>query len=70
MKVRAVISFASMIKGEMQPWPVGRVAELPEGVNWLELGWIVEVEAEAEESDEPTETSKPKRRTKKVADGG
>ena len=46
MKVRAVVSFASMVGGELAPWPVGRVAELPEGVNWLKLGWVVEVEAE------------------------
>jgi hypothetical protein len=74
MKVRAVISFASMVKGEMQPWPVGRVGELPEGVNWLRLGWVVE-ESEGRRQEPDTHESvsageeqaetKPKRRAKK-----
>lgn len=44
MIVRAVISFVGHVNGELTPWPVDRVAELPEGVNWLDLGWVVPVE--------------------------
>lgn len=75
MKVRAVVSFTSMVGGELQPWPVGHVAELPEGVNWLKLGWVVEVEAETEveqeselEPDRPRAAKRPAK--KKVSDGG
>jgi hypothetical protein len=74
MKVRAVISFASMVKGEMQPWPVGQEGDLPDGVNWLRLGWVVEVEESEGRSQETEDVQaeaeiKPKRRAKKVNDG-
>jgi hypothetical protein len=59
MLVRSVMSFSSMIDGQMEPWPVGRVAELPEGVNWLRLGWVVPVEAQPEDVAEQPAVETP-----------
>jgi hypothetical protein len=68
MLVRVVVSFSAMIGGEMTPWHVGSVAELPEGVNWLDLGWVVPVDAPqspvAETTDEEPTEKKPRRRGK------
>ena len=63
MLVRVVTSFSAMVNGEMQPWPMGQVAELPDGVNWLDLGWVVPAETE---NAADASAAKPKARTKKA----
>ena len=70
MMVRVVKSFAANLGGEIAAWHVGRVAELPAGVNWVDLGWVVPVEAAAAPAadDKPAKARKPAKA--KGSDGG
>lgn len=60
MRVRALVSFASPVNGEMQTWPIGREGELPPGVDWLRVGFVAAVEsAPAPAVDEAPEELAP-----------
>lgn len=45
MRVRALKSFAGMVNGAVVQVRAGSELELPEGVDWLQAGFVVAVEA-------------------------
>jgi len=55
MRVRALIAFAGVVRGEMIRVGAGEVIDLPAGVDWLKAGLVEELS----ESEETAELAMP-----------